>query len=113
MPRDQIVLGVASYGHSFHVKESNALGSDALQAYPAFQTSAQAKGDRWDGDGGVDVCGVEQGPSGVFTFWGLVEEGFINANGSALDGIGYRYDDCSQTVSDFFLLTSLRAHGSA
>ncbi|KAF8915473.1 chitinase [Mucidula mucida] len=97
MPRDQIVLGVASYGHSFHVKESNALGSDALQAYPAFQTSAQAKGDRWDGDGGVDVCGVEQGPSGVFTFWGLVEEGFINANGSALDGIGYRYDDCSQT----------------
>ncbi|KAF9000580.1 chitinase [Hymenopellis radicata] len=78
MPRDQIVLGVASYGHSFHVKEGDAFGGDGSDVLQA-----------WDGDGGVDVCGVEQGPSGVFTV--------INPNGSALDGIGYRYDDCSQT----------------
>lgn len=104
MPHNQIVLGVASYGHSYHVNQSSAFQPDmqSLLAYPAYNSSVHVKGDRWDGDGGIDACGVQQGPGGIFYFRGLQEEGFLNSNGSASQGIAYRYDACSQTVRHSF-----------
>ncbi|KAG2358581.1 glycoside hydrolase superfamily [Suillus spraguei] len=150
MPINKIVLGVASYGHSFSVSPSAAFDSDpetldvpgtntpdlpdepgkrtpdepgmktpdepgtntpdlpdsktpdehsgrTLAAYPAFDTSKQPLGDAWDDISSVDVCGVRHGPGGSFRFWGLVDAGFLNKNGTPADGIHVRYDECSQT----------------
>ncbi|KAH9849057.1 glycoside hydrolase [Lenzites betulinus] len=101
-PANQLVLGVASYGHSFKVDQSAALTSDnTLAAYPAFDASQQPLGDSWDAvaPAGVDQCGnpTAGGPSGIFDFWGLIEGGFLTANGTVADGISYRFDECSQT----------------
>lgn len=105
-PANQIVLGVASYGHSFKVTPSNAFVSGStttLAAYPSFDANDQPLGDSWDSDApaGVDQCGNYSpgGPSGIFDFWGLVQGGFLTSNGTVASGIGYRYDSCSQTVS--------------
>lgn len=108
MPAHQIVLGVASYGHSFSVSPSAAFvgGSQTqLVAYPTFDASNQPHGDAWDDDGGVDVCGIYEGPGGDFDFWGLVAGGFLTAEGNPVSGIYYRYDDCSQTVSGLSIST--------
>ncbi|KAI0777381.1 glycoside hydrolase [Trametes elegans] len=101
-PANQLVLGVASYGHSFKVDKSAALASgNTLAAYPAFEKGQQPLGDSWDEDApaGVDQCGnpTAGGPSGIFDYWGLVEGGFLTANGTAADGIDFRFDECSQT----------------
>ena len=104
-PANQLVLGVASYGHSFKVASTAAFSgssdSTALAAYPAFDASEQPLGDSWDAvaPAGVDQCGnpTAGGPSGIFDFWGLIEGGFLTANGTAADGIAYRFDECSQT----------------
>jgi chitinase len=100
MPLNKIVLGVASYGHSFSVTPSDAFMSDmtTLAAYPAFNASNQPLGDAWDSAGGVDVCGVYEGPGGAFNFWGLVDNGFLTEDGVPVGDIYYRYDECSQTV---------------
>ncbi|KAG2356579.1 glycoside hydrolase superfamily [Suillus spraguei] len=115
MPIHKIVLGVASYGHSFSVSPSAAFDSDAktpdvlgtntrgepgrktLAAYPAFDASKQPLGDAWDDTSSVDVCGVRHGPGGTFRFWGLVDAGFLKKDGTPADGIDFRYDECSQT----------------
>lgn len=70
MPADQIVLGVASYGHSFSVPHSDAFVSHTkkLAAYPTFNASNQPLGDSWDDTGYTDVCGVYEGPGGTFNF---------------------------------------------
>ncbi|KAG0707044.1 glycoside hydrolase family 18 protein [Suillus ampliporus] len=98
MPIDQIVLGVASYGHSYSVKPSDAFvsGTKTLAAYPPFDASNQPKGDAWD-VGSVDACGNYQGSGGAFDFWGLVDGGFLNSEGTTAQGIYYRFDSCSQT----------------
>ncbi|KAI0634770.1 glycoside hydrolase [Trametes polyzona] len=101
-PANQLVLGVASYGHSFKVDKAAALTADnTLAAYPAFDAAQQPLGDSWDAvaPAGVDQCGnpTSGGPSGIFDFWGLIEGGFLTANGTAADGIAYRFDECSQT----------------
>lgn len=100
MPVGQIVLGVASYGHSYSVKPSDAFvsGTKTLAAYPAFNSSNQPVGDAWDNTGGADSCGVYQGSGGTFNFWGLVDGGFLDSEGTTADGIYYRFDSCSQTV---------------
>ncbi|KAI0646605.1 glycoside hydrolase [Trametes meyenii] len=99
-PANQLVLGVASYGHSFKVDKSVALSGSTLAAYPAFEKT-QPLGDSWDEDApaGVDQCGnpTAGGPSGIFDYWGLVQGGFLTANGTAADGIDFRFDACSQT----------------
>jgi chitinase len=59
-PANQIVLGVASYGHSFKVSSGSAVKNGALVAYPPFDASSQPDGDSWDDAAGPDVCGVEQ-----------------------------------------------------
>ena len=101
MPVDQIVLGVAAYGHSFTVSPSDAFVDSSkteLAAYPKFNASNQPLGDAWGNTGGVDVCGVSEKPGGTFTFWGLIDGGFLTTEGSPASGIYYRYDNCSQTV---------------
>jgi chitinase len=102
IPAKQIVLGVPAYGHSFVIPPSVALAGQSnptLGLYPPYVANNTHKGDRWDGDAGTDVCGNPVGPEGVYTFWGLMEEGFLNTDGTVRQGIDYRYDNCSQTVS--------------
>lgn len=107
MPADQIVLGVPAYGHSFvltstpAVNTSNTNGSApdvTLPVYPQYNPNVERRGDKWDGDGGLDVCGNMTGPGGTFNYWGLVEEGFLNKDGTPAKGVQYRFDNCSQTV---------------
>ena len=98
LPSDQLVLGVASYGHSFLVDVSVALTAQGeVAAYPKFEPE-QPRGDSADDEPGVDVCGATTGWGGVFNFWGLVEDRFLDEKGKPLQSIRYRYDECSQTV---------------
>jgi chitinase len=102
-PSRQIVLGVAGYGHAFIVRKANAFKSGsttALASYPTFDAADRPSGDSWDGAAGVDMCGVQQGAGGIYSFWGLVQDGYLNANGTPKHGIAYAYDNCSQTVSN-------------
>lgn len=105
MPLDQLVLGVAAYGHGFSVSPSNGLTSDnAIVPYAAFNASAHPGGDAWDPvvpPGQVDMCGNAVTTGGTWDFWGLVGGGFLNENGTvnAAGGIAYRFDECSKTVS--------------
>ncbi|KAL7283986.1 hypothetical protein ACG7TL_001259 [Trametes sanguinea] len=99
-PANQLVLGVASYGHSFSVSNDAALSGNTLLPYPAFNKANQPLGDKWDTDAapGVDQCGNPTGgPSGIFDFFGLIDSKFLTANGTVADGIDYRFDECSQT----------------
>lgn len=105
-PADQLVLGVPSYGHGFAVAESDALSSDGtLNLYAPFNKTYRAPGDAWDDSpaaGAVDVCGNPQLQGGNWNFWGLIDGGFLNNNGTAntAGGIAYKFDECSQTVSE-------------
>ncbi|KAI0263099.1 glycoside hydrolase [Gloeopeniophorella convolvens] len=98
-PANQIILGVASYGHSFHVDSSSAVdASGALQFDAPFDKSQQPAGDKWDSTaGGVDQCGNPNVVGGIFDFWGLIDGGFLTDNGTAASGIDYSFDNCSQT----------------
>jgi chitinase len=99
-PTQKIILGVASYGHSFHVNQSSALdASGSINSYPPFDKSQQPAGDKWDSTAsGVDVCGNPNVVGGTFDFWGLIDGGFLTADGVAASGIDYRLDNCSVTV---------------
>lgn len=115
-PHSQIVLGVASYGHSFSVSKTDAINSsgsdsDSLNLYPAFDAADQPAGDAWDSTAGdTDVCGNPTTVGGVFNFWGLISDGFLSANGTAAEGIDYTYDNCSQTVSKLRFAHGLASH---
>ena len=113
----QLSLGIPSYGHSFLVNSSSALGASG-QLVLNSPFSGTPKGDKWDGGPGKvviwetryrlmetfgnlgpDSCGtVINRPGGIFNFFGLVDAGFLQANGSVAAGIDYFYDNCSQTV---------------
>ncbi|KAJ2926761.1 hypothetical protein H1R20_g10354, partial [Candolleomyces eurysporus] len=100
IPTNKLVLGVPAYGHSYVISPSVALNrtnASSLNSFPSYNPSNRPIGDKWDGPGGLDVCGVSQGPGGVYTYWGLIEEGFLNPDGSAGDGVISRYDECSET----------------
>jgi len=99
IPLRQLVLGVPAHAHSYDVAPSVAVSrtnATQLTEYPAFAAERKV-GDRWDGTGGEDACGVTWGPGGTFAYWGLIEEGFLHEDGSPRDGILHRYDDCSET----------------
>jgi len=98
-PTTKMILGVPSYGHSFHVNQSSALdASGNIQLYAPFNKSEQPAGDKWDSTaGGTDQCGNPNVVGGVFELWGLIEAGFLTSNGTAASGINYIFDNCSQT----------------
>ncbi|KAJ7728778.1 glycoside hydrolase family 18 protein [Mycena metata] len=98
-PANQITLGLASYGHSFSVAPSAAFtDSGSVALYPVYDKSAQPLGNTDQAnDTSLDPCGQPTGVGGVFTFAGLISEGYLNSNGTAADGISYVYDSCSQT----------------
>jgi len=102
-PANQIVLGVASYGHSYRVKPSDAFANNPtselglssvsqLVPYPPFDRGDQPEGDAWGGS------------TGVFEFWGLIKGGFLNEQGTPAQGIYSRFDSCSQTVRISFVI---------
>ncbi|KLO18737.1 glycoside hydrolase [Schizopora paradoxa] len=100
MPPSQIVLAVPGYGHSFSVNNTAAFvngSTTELAAYPGFNASNQPFGDKWDDGPTTDECGNPQLQGGIFDFWGLVDGGFLNENGTVADGIASRFDNCSQT----------------
>jgi chitinase len=95
-----MILGVASYGHSFHVNQGDALDvSGNIKPYAPFDKSQQPTGDKWDATAsGVDVCGNPNTVGGVFDFWGLISGGFLTKNGTVASGIDYTSDSCGKTV---------------
>jgi chitinase len=99
-PANKIILGVASYGHSFRVKQGDALdASGNIKLFAPFNKTNQPAGDKWDGTAGsVDVCGNPSFVGGVLDFWGLIDAGFIAANGTASSADHYTFDECSKTV---------------
>lgn len=125
-PANQLVLGLASYGHSFLVTDNDAFansgntteasstvealpaGTTPIAAYPEFNKNVQPFGDSWDVDSpaGVDQCGNPSpgGPSGIFNFVGMIDQGILDQNGSVVanKGFGFRFDSCSQTASLIF-----------
>jgi chitinase len=115
-PADQIVLGGASYGHSFHVNPSDAFDdSGNLNVNAAFDKNQQPHGDSQVGDAGIDQCANAVPVGAVFNFWGL------NNDGTAAQGINYTFDECSQTpfvynstsnVMISFDATSFKAKGN-
>ncbi|THH31015.1 hypothetical protein EUX98_g3198 [Antrodiella citrinella] len=109
-PPDKLVLGVASYGHSYTVSTVLALNTSApaatngtlpILAYPFNLNHSAPQGDSLDPyvAAGMDSCGTQTagGYSGVFNFFGLIDKGFLDASGDPMPGMGYRYDECSQT----------------
>ncbi|KAF8344633.1 endochitinase [Amanita rubescens] len=98
MPLDKIVLGVAAYGHSFSVNKTAAFNGSSLALYPAFDKADQPAGDVWDDVASTDICGNANGPGGTMRFWGLMELGYLNTDGTPRTGIDYIFDDCSKTA---------------
>jgi chitinase len=98
-PPNRTILGVASFGYSFHVNQSGALdASGNINLYAPFDKSQQPKGDKWDYPAGsVDVCG-NPNVVGIFDFWGLIDGGFLLYDGTVANGIDYYFDNCSRTV---------------
>ncbi|KAJ7804323.1 glycoside hydrolase family 18 protein [Mycena olivaceomarginata] len=94
MPLAKIVLGVASYGHSFRVSESDAFSDDCsknqLALYPPFNASNTPAGDSWDDPPGPDEWGI-------IDFWGLIQQGYLNTDGTPRPSVPYLFDDCTQT----------------
>ncbi|KAJ6492023.1 chitinase [Mycena sanguinolenta] len=92
-----IVLGLAAYGHSFNFTPAAAINqtSRSLNMYPPIGGSQPVGSSDTPGDMGTDPCGNPYAISGVFTFEGLVSEGFLNSNGNA--NYNYAIDDCSGT----------------
>ncbi|KAF9069510.1 chitinase [Rhodocollybia butyracea] len=98
-PADQLSLGVAAYGHSFNVSNSNALKGSTLQLYPAFNAGAQPHGDSQDAPAGTDSCGNPTPIGGIFNYWGLIVSpgGFLTPEGTPVEGVDWTFDECSQT----------------
>ncbi|KAJ3856394.1 glycoside hydrolase family 18 protein [Lentinula lateritia] len=99
MPVEKIVLGVPSYGHSFSVNKTSAfVSSTELAAYPPFNASVFPLGDSWDtGATEPDACGLLESNGGVYDFWSLIENGFLDTEGNFTSGFPHRFDECSQT----------------
>ncbi|KXN85555.1 Chitinase A1 [Leucoagaricus sp. SymC.cos] len=94
-PANQIVLGVASYGHSYKLN-SQSSNFTLFSPFTAYSNPLVPS----DGSGGVDICGNPVpggGGTDVFDFSQMITAGFLNSDGTAASGIVYLYDNCSQT----------------
>ena len=102
-PLEKMILGVAGYGFSYHVNSSLAYdASGKIHPYVPFDRALQPAGDDWAYKAtgvDVDVCGNPNLVEGAFNFWGLIDAGFLNADGTVAQGIDHVFDQCSQTVS--------------
>lgn len=120
IPANQIVLALAAYGHGFFVDQSDALDATSIAASASFSTNTSAPGtymiaaypptnsstpegdptDTFSTGGQLDECGrvTSAGWGGVWNFGGMVDGGFLNQDGTAASGLGFRFDTCSQTV---------------
>jgi chitinase len=100
-PAIQLLLGVAAYGRSFRVAPSAAkTSSGSLNAYAAFDKTNIPLGEGETSSTPVaNKCGILEGPGGVWTFKGMIENGFLGPDGNPAEGIDYTFDECSQTVS--------------
>ncbi|CAA7260106.1 unnamed protein product [Cyclocybe aegerita] len=110
IPASQLVLAVPAYGHSFRVRKANAFvegSTTELAPHPVFDNSDRPTGDSWDDGPGVDVCGNAQLPGGNINFWGMVEHGFLNADGTPTEAAPFRYDECSQTAYSYNAATEI------
>ncbi|KAJ3501720.1 hypothetical protein NMY22_g18825 [Coprinellus aureogranulatus] len=98
-PANQILLGVAAYGHSFRVDLSAAKSSNgALSVYAPFDKANQPLGEGETSSVPTpNKCGVPEGPAGVWTFRGMIENGFLGPDGNPAEGIDYTFDECSET----------------
>ncbi|KAF7354058.1 Glycoside hydrolase family 18 protein [Mycena venus] len=91
-PAQQIVLGLAAYGHSYTVTPEAAINQSSRSLNMGGGPAGSS--DTPD-DLGTDPCGNPYGLSGVFTFKGLATEGFLEPNGNA--NHNYAIDPCSST----------------
>ncbi|KAJ7167548.1 glycoside hydrolase family 18 protein [Mycena filopes] len=106
MPLEQIVVGVASYGHSFRVAKADAFNKSdpsgaGLALNPPFNATSYPMGDTWDDvidpTSNTDECGNVENQSGVIDFWGLIDQGYLNTDGTQKSGVPYLFNDCTQT----------------
>ena len=69
-PHEKMTLGVAMYGHTFHVTPNNALTSTGvINITASFDKNLQPAGDKWDSTAtGVDECGNPNVVNGIFDF---------------------------------------------
>ncbi|KAF9268383.1 glycoside hydrolase family 18 protein [Marasmius fiardii PR-910] len=98
VPLNKLLLGLPTYGQGFTVKVVDAFKNGStteLAEYPPFSPSNRPNGDQWDGvAGAVDVCGVVNPAGGMFTFQGLINEGYLATDGAPK--LPYRFDNCSK-----------------
>ncbi|KAL0066347.1 hypothetical protein AAF712_006606 [Marasmius tenuissimus] len=98
IPHEKILLGLPAYGHAYKVKKADAFknGSETeLIPYPRFDANGRPAGDRWDDpEGKIDPCGVKNPAGGIFSYWGLIENGFLDKDGTPK--YPNRFDDCSK-----------------
>ncbi|KAF9030113.1 glycoside hydrolase [Hymenopellis radicata] len=95
MPPDQIVLGIAAYGHSYSgLKGSLDNSNKGITKYPQFNSTPLGYP---DAEGPKDPCGDPQPHSGVFTFEGLKNAGYLDRDGNAMKNVTYEFDNCTRT----------------
>ncbi|RPD56910.1 glycoside hydrolase [Lentinus tigrinus ALCF2SS1-7] len=95
-PAQKLLLGVPAYGHGFPVAASNATtqaasdnSSSSIALYPAVDVSRMPlHGDKWDSP---------TLPGGTFSFQGLMDNGYLQLDGTPADGIVRAYDNCTAT----------------
>ncbi|KAF6747206.1 glycoside hydrolase superfamily, partial [Ephemerocybe angulata] len=99
-PIKKLLLGVAAYGRSWHVDTANAMTGNALNQYATFDATIKPLGEG-EADStvyGVDKCGEQEGPTGIWDFNGLIDAGWLMSDGEASQSHAkYLFDDCSKT----------------
>ncbi|KAF9268382.1 endochitinase [Marasmius fiardii PR-910] len=98
VPLNKLLLGLPAYGHGFTVNVADAFKNGStteLAEYPPFNASNRPNGDQWDDPAGaVDACGVVNPAGGIFTFQGLIDEGYLATDGTPK--LPSRFDNCSK-----------------